>query len=80
LREWLPVILIVYDAQAEIAYWVHIQDYFRQRPEFALTLVGDTLTIHFNKANIVDKAAMYQFAQIKADVLKYQLQGAYDER
>ena len=76
LREWLPVILIVYDAQADLAYWVHVQSYFREQPELVLSLIGDTVTVHFTRADTVDKAAMYRFAKIKADVLNYQRQGA----
>ena len=70
LGEWLPVILIVFDAQAEIAYWVYIQAYFQTTYSFNLALIGESTTIHLSKSDLVDASAMRLFARFKADVLR----------
>jgi len=69
LGERFPVILIVYDAQRDIAFWVYIQSYFERRPEPNLALVGKTLTIHLNASDVVHTDAVRKFARFKAQVL-----------
>lgn len=69
LGEWLPVILIVFDAQEEISYWVYIQAYFQHQTDFELALVGETTTIHLRKSDVVDAGAMRLFAGYKASIL-----------
>ncbi len=73
--ELFPVILIVYDAVNEIAYWTYIQAYFQQRQDFNLELVGTTYTIHIPRSQVVNLEAIRQFALFKAQVL-LQIQGA----
>ena len=43
LAEKMPVILIVYDARMDIAYWVYIQSYFRRLTGFSLSTSGQSL-------------------------------------
>ena len=69
LAEWSPVILIVYDALADTAYWIYLQAHFQQRADFNLTLVGETVTVHLSAGNVVDLNAIRQFARFKAQVL-----------
>lgn len=69
LNEPMPYILIVYDATADVAYWVYVQAYFENRVGFDLTQAGKTVTIHLNKANVVDQTAIREFARYKATVL-----------
>ena len=79
LGERFPVILIVYDAQMDTAYWVYIQSYFKRRSDLGMTLVRNTVTIHLNASDVVNLEAIRQFARFKAEAQK-QLQGAlYDE-
>jgi len=70
LGEWLPVILIVFDAQEEVAYWVYVQAYFQNIARFNLALVGETTTIHLNKSDLVDPSAMRLFARYKASIIR----------
>ena len=67
LRLWndelMPVVLVVYDAQQEIAYWVHIQEYFDYKVFEAGT--RKTLNIRISKDNVLDEAAIRLFAQRK---------------
>jgi hypothetical protein len=70
LGEWLPVILVVFDAQEEVAYWVYIQAYFENIGRFSLALIGETTTVYFRKADLVDTSAMRLFARYKANILR----------
>lgn len=44
LNETMPVILMVYDAPGDVAYWSYLQAYFRERQEFALSAVGESVS------------------------------------
>ncbi|HEX3048202.1 MAG TPA: DUF4365 domain-containing protein [Bacillota bacterium] len=70
LEEPYPVILILYDAQAQVGYWVHIQAYFNALPGFNLEKVGKEITVHFKKSNIVDTTSIKAAAQYKAKILE----------
>lgn len=74
LNEPMPVILIVYDAGADRAYWVYIQAYFESRPNFQLAKDRNTVAVHLPKVNVVDASAIRKFAQYRDDVLR-QIQG-----
>jgi hypothetical protein len=73
LEEWSPVILVVYDAQNDIAYWLYIQAYFQQRPEFNLTLIGETITVPIAMSQVIDKETIRQFAQFKTNIIQQSL-------
>jgi Domain of unknown function (DUF4365) len=74
LLEPMPFILIVYDAQADIAYWLYLQAFFENQVGFDLSLVGETVTVHLQKKDILSQEAVVQFARYKQDVLE-QIQG-----
>jgi hypothetical protein len=74
LQEPMPWILIVYDAQADLAYWLYIQAFFEAQIEFDLSRVGDIVTVHLPASNIVDQEAIRQFARYKENILT-QIQG-----
>jgi hypothetical protein len=57
LFEPMPCILIVYDAQLDIAYWLYLQAYFENWPGFDLSKVGESVTVHLPKTNILDQEA-----------------------
>jgi hypothetical protein len=63
-----PVILIVYDASEERAYWLHVQSYFanRRRPRRG---TGATTTVYLPRDRILDEAAIRQFAAIRDRVM-----------
>jgi len=62
LGELMPVVLIVYDAQADVAYWLYVQAYFASQPGFNLHKAPTRVTVRIPRANIVNQAAMRQFA------------------
>jgi hypothetical protein len=70
LEEPMPVILILYDAQADLAYWLYIQHYLRGRPSFDLSATGRTVTVHLSKAALLDQSAMRRFGQFRDEVLR----------
>jgi hypothetical protein len=75
LAQTMPLILILYDAVAEIAYWLYIQAYFTRQLGFDVARTGKTVTVHVPKSNVVDQAAIRRFAEFKADVAR-QTKGA----
>lgn len=79
--ERFPVILVVYDAVSDIAYWLHIQSYFLQDRGRNLTMVGNSVTVHIRRTDVVNIEAVRQFANFKAQVLD-QLRGvvSYEAR
>lgn len=71
ISETMPCILIVYDAIEEAGYWLHLQGYFAQLPDFRVTDVGETLTLYLSKSQRLDPVAVSIFQQIKRDVYGY---------
>jgi hypothetical protein len=74
LQEPMPWILIVYDAQDNLAYWLYVQSYFERQFGFDLAQVGETVTVYLPTSNILNQEAVRQFAQYKRNVLT-QVQG-----
>lgn len=68
LQEPMPVILVVYDAQVDAAYWVYVQAYFERLLNFALHEMGRTVTIHIDTSHLVNAEALGRFAQFKQRV------------
>jgi Domain of unknown function (DUF4365) len=67
LAETYPVILIVYDAQADVAFWLYIQTRF-ERIKLSLGTSTKSVTVHIPLTNVVNEAAIHHFAAAKAAV------------
>jgi hypothetical protein len=65
LARLLPVILVVYDATADRAYWLHVQGYFAALPRFSLFTAGATVTVHLNPGQVLEPAAIRTFAGLR---------------
>jgi hypothetical protein len=65
LKEEEPVILIHYDAQEDKAYWLYIQEYFRQVQSQRRANKATTVTVHIPASNILDEAAIRLFARFR---------------
>jgi hypothetical protein len=63
LNERQPVILIVYDAREDKAFWLYIQEYCRRQKWTKRS--GATITIHIPVGNILDETAIRQFARFR---------------
>lgn len=70
----MPCILIIYDAQANEAYWLYLQAYFENLEKFDLRQVRDSMVVRVPKKNIINQEAIKKFATFKNNVLK-QLRG-----
>ena len=65
LNERFPVLLIVYDAQEDKAYWLYVQDYFRRQRWARRAGAASTVRIHVPADNVLDEAAVRLFAQFR---------------
>lgn len=74
LNEEQPVILIVYDAQSDAAYWLYIQAYFENHPKLNLSNIPATITVYLARRNVVNETAMRKFAHFR-DSVKLQQRG-----
>jgi hypothetical protein len=79
LAEVFPVILIVYDASKDIAYWLYVQSYFRRLPGFNLFAAGQTITVYLPVTNVPTPAAVRQFARFRDRVLAQIREVVHDE-
>lgn len=74
LRHWLnenqPVILALYDARADIAYWLYVKDYFRALPGFDVNRAPERVSVSIPRANVLDRAAMRHLARQKNALLR----------
>lgn len=74
LSELSPVILVLFDAATETAYWIYVQQYFSSRPKFLLKRVRGSITVRFDVRQVLDVKAVHAFAEYKRSAIK-QLQG-----
>lgn len=74
LNEPLPIILMLYDAAADLAYWVYVQRYFESLPEFDLFAAGQTVTIHLPTAQVLNREAILLFGEYLRQIQR-QLEG-----
>ncbi|MBY0227739.1 MAG: DUF4365 domain-containing protein, partial [Gemmataceae bacterium] len=65
LKQSLPVILVVYDAGDDHAYWIHVQGYFSGLRGFNLFLAGEAITVQVPDANILNMEAIRHFAALR---------------
>lgn len=78
LESWLaepfPVVLVVYDAARDKAYWVYVQRYFAHIPNFSLTDIKKRYSIRVPIDQVVEEEAVHKFAEFKQSILN-QLDG-----
>ena len=73
LRAWLtdplPVILIVYDARNDVAYWLYVQAAFTGAARFRAARGSETLTVRIPTTQILDPAAVEKFRAFRDRIL-----------
>lgn len=69
LGERIPVILVQYDAQSDVAWWFHVQFDLDDRQRVQLFSSGKDLTIAIPKANVLDRRALRAIARTKNAIL-----------
>lgn len=74
LLSWLgenyPVILVLYDAKEDRAYWLDVQLEFGNGRIFQMDRAGDTLTLHVPQTQVVGQEAVHQFRKRKRDAVR----------
>ena len=65
LNEPMPVVLSVYDAQADEGYWLYVQPYFRRLIDFNVFTVGQTVTVYIPLTNKLEQDAVKQFGSFR---------------
>jgi Domain of unknown function (DUF4365) len=68
MKETFPVILVLYDARADLAYWLYVQAHFAGRQ--GDIGAGQTVTVHIPATNLLDEGAIRRFAAAKAAIQK----------
>jgi Domain of unknown function (DUF4365) len=73
LAAWLehpmPVILVVYDAGADLAYWLYVQAHFERRSGVKPRKGTTSLTVRVPRANVLDRTAVRRFARFRDQVM-----------
>jgi hypothetical protein len=69
LMEPMPVILAVYDAPNDIAYWLYVQAHFESGRAIRFDQAGATMTVRVPRTNVVTSSAMRQFAGYRDRIL-----------
>lgn len=65
LNERWPIILVLYDAQDDRAFWLYVQEYFRGRRWAKRGDKANTVTVHIPTKNVLDEAAIRRFARFR---------------
>ena len=73
--ERVLVVLILYDAQADSAYWLDVKDYFRHLDDFNIFTAPKTITVHLPRINKLDEDAVRFLAAVKNQVLETERAG-----
>ena len=63
--ELLPVILVVYDATADRAYWLHVQGYFASLSNFNVFRAKETVTVHLPVSQVLTPRSIRRFAALR---------------
>jgi hypothetical protein len=74
----MPVILIVYDAAKNVAYWLYVQSHLRKSVQMNL-FASKTITLRIPLSNVVDRDAMMKFARFRDRVLGRLEEVVHDE-
>jgi hypothetical protein len=74
LRLWqdevLPVILVLYEAETNRAYWECIQTYLQEQVTYEVDWTQKTLTVQVPKRNVLDQTAFAALADVKRRILE----------
>ncbi|MGI4727002.1 MAG: DUF4365 domain-containing protein [Janthinobacterium lividum] len=65
-----PVIIVIYDAVKEEAYWLYLQKHLKKLSGFDIDLVKKYFTLNIPVANKMDKTVFQEFRNFKISTLK----------
>ncbi len=69
LNEWMPGILVIYDATQDRAWWLHFQSALQNIKRTIRGRMADSVTLRVPLANVLDESAIRWFAHLR-DVAK----------
>lgn len=69
LNELQPVILVLYEAREDKAYWLYVQEYLRREPLGKRSGPTTTVTVHVPAGNVVDEPTIRLFARFRDERL-----------
>jgi hypothetical protein len=73
LRHWLnerqPVVLALYDARADVAYWLFVRGYFAGLAGFDINRAPERVSVSIPRQNVLGRAAMRHLARQKNTLL-----------
>jgi hypothetical protein len=78
LSEPMPVILILYDAQTDVAYWLYVQAYFAKQPQRNREAMGETTIVHLRRTDVLNEVAIREFARYKQKRLSRMMEEIHD--
>lgn len=67
--EAFPIYLVVFDAAAERAFWLHVQRYLEQNGISATTMKHSSIVVRISTSQVVEASAVNQWRSDKAAVL-----------
>lgn len=74
LKLWLNesdlVMLVVYDARRERAFWVYVREYFASGPTSGLFRAGEMVQLHIPIRNMVNSRSVRRWVRWKNELLK----------
>jgi hypothetical protein len=79
LAQPMPVVLVVYAARKDVAFWLYVQSYFRRLEGFNLFAAGRSVTVQVPVENVVMTSAMRRFARFRNRVLEQMRKVIHDE-
>jgi hypothetical protein len=65
----MPVILFLYEAERDRAYWLYIQAYFKEQISYQVDWTQRTVTVRIPKKNVLDKNAVARFVEFKRRIV-----------
>lgn len=68
--EPFPVILVLYDAQGDVAYWLYIQQYLVNLSDFDLNEINNNFSVSIPITNVVNVQVFKLLREYKLNILK----------
>lgn len=65
LEDLTPVVLALYDAKADTAYWLYVQEYFARLEGFDVRRSPERVSVSIPRSNVLNREAMRDLARIK---------------
>jgi hypothetical protein len=75
----LPVILIVFDAAKDEAYWLYVQSYYRKLSAAERSALAKTATVRIPLSHVLTANAMIKFARFRDRLVRQMRDLVHDE-